>query len=180
MSELSSKEKYNLEQAYKKERDGRIKLRILSVIYVRVDGKTLEETSKSLRISIGAIQKYKQAYKEGGIDQLQIINCSTGRPGALNKTQQDKLKAIVSQGHYLNSKAVCDYVEKEFGVSYTPNAMTKMLKRLGFVHKKPKTVPGKANSEKQEAFLKETLSPLLKKAGEEAPVYFEDAVLSHN
>jgi transposase len=33
---------------------------------------------------------------------------------------------------YMISQAVCAYVEKIFGHVYRPNAMTKLLKRLGF------------------------------------------------
>ena len=54
--------------------------------------------------------------------------------------------------------------------------MAKLLKRLGFVYKKPKVVPGKANGKRQEEFLKNTLKPYLEKASDEHPVYFSDAV----
>jgi len=54
--------------------------------------------------------------------------------------------------------------------------MVKLLKRIGFVYKKPKIVPGKADGKIQEEFLKNVLTPCLEQAGDTAPVYFIDAV----
>jgi Winged helix-turn helix len=57
-------------------------------------------------------------------------------------------------------------------VAYTPNAMTKLLKRLGFVHKKPKCIPAKADEKIQRKFVEETLLPLMQAASEDSPLYF--------
>jgi transposase len=70
---------------------------------------------------------------------------------------------------------VCAFVQRAFAVSYTAHAMAKLLKRLGFVYKKPKGVPAKADAEAQRRFFEETLAPLLAKAGADNPVYFTDA-----
>ena len=44
---------------------------------------------------------------------------------------------------YLTAKAVAEFVRRTFGVAYTPHAMAKLLHRLGFVYKMPKSVPAK-------------------------------------
>ena len=174
-------EKQTLEQAYRSEKNAKVKIRILALLYLYVDGYSLVATAKLLRISIGSVQEYKRKYDQGKLKELRQISCSSGRPSALSESQQTELRDRVSSEHFLNSNAVCAYVQKKYGVSYTANAMTKLLKRLGFVHKKPKTVPGKATAAKQETFLTETLKPLLAEAGEDVPVYFEDAVhMQHN
>jgi hypothetical protein len=61
----------------------------------------------------------------------------------------------------MTSKAVCHFVQQTFGVSYTPNAMTKLLKRQGYVYKKPKCVPAKADALTQQRFHDGTLLPLM-------------------
>ena len=150
-------------------------------MYLYVDGYSVGETSQLLRISIGSVQAYKQKYERGKLKEIRILSYSSGRPSHLTNVQQKALKDCVEQGHYMTSKAVCEVVRITYNVEYTANAMTKLLKRLGFVHKKPKTVPGKADAAKQETFIRETLHPLLKKAGDASPVYFEDAVhMQHN
>ncbi len=166
MREISMEERQTLEEAYRSEKNAKVKIRILALLCLYVDGYTLEATAKLLRISIGSVQEYKRKYDQGKLKELRQISCSSGRPSALSESQQTELRDRVSSEHFLNSNAVCAHVQKKYAVSYTANAMTKLLKRLGFVHKKPKTAPGKATAAKQETFLTETLKPLLAEAGE--------------
>jgi transposase len=65
-------------------------------------------------------------------------------------------------------------VQRSFAVSDTPHAMAKLLKRLGFVYKKPKCVPAKANEPAQRAFVAEILGPLMAQASDKTPLYFVD------
>jgi transposase len=74
----------------------------------------------------------------------------------------------------MTAKAVCAFVERTFDVTYTPHAMAKLLKRLGFVYKMPKKVPAKANEDAQRKFVEETLGPLMKAANDDTPLYFVD------
>jgi hypothetical protein len=75
----------------------------------------------------------------------------------------------------MTAKAVCGFVRRTFDVVNTPNAMTKLLKRLGFVYKMPKSVPAKADAEAQRRFVAETLAPLMAQADADNPRYFVDA-----
>lgn len=76
----------------------------------------------------------------------------------------------------MRAKEVCAFVQRTFEVDYTPNAMTKLLKRLDFVYKKPKCVPAKADAAVQEQFAKETLLPLMAQANADTPLYFVDGM----
>ena len=53
--------------------------------------------------------------------------------------------------------------------------MTALLHPLGYVYKKPKLVPGKADPEAQEEFLAD-YEKLKRDKGEDDPIYFMDAV----
>ena len=57
-----------------------------------------------------------------------------------------------------------------------------MLKRLGFVYKKSKPVPAKADGEAQQAFLQEELPELIKEveAGQAVIYYADGCHLTHN
>jgi transposase len=59
-------------------------------------------------------------------------------------------------------------------VDYTESGMTALLHRLGYVYKKPKLVPGKADPDAQRAFLAQ-YEKLKQDKGEEDPIYFMDA-----
>ena len=52
-------------------------------------------------------------------------------------------------------KSVARWVKERWGVCYAPSGMAAVLRRLGYVYKKPKLVPGKADAEAQEKFLKD-------------------------
>ncbi|MGH6822248.1 MAG: helix-turn-helix domain-containing protein [Methylocella sp.] len=75
----------------------------------------------------------------------------------------------------MTAKAACAYAEHALGIAWTPNAMTKLLKRLGFVRNKPKGVAAKADAAVQPACVAETLLPLIQAASEECPLCFVDA-----
>ena len=78
----------------------------------------------------------------------------------LNKEQLDELKHHLSNKIYLKSEDICHYVSEVYGITYKPKGMVKLLKRLGFVYKKPKVVPGKADGKRQAEFLKNILEPV--------------------
>jgi hypothetical protein len=77
----------------------------------------------------------------------------------------------------MSAKEVCDYVARQFGLTCTPHAMPKLLKRLNFVWKRPKRVPAKADPVAQRAFLEQTLAPLMAQAAADPaqPLTFVDA-----
>ena len=74
---------------------------------------------------------------------------------------------------YSNAKSIAAYAVQTFGVKYTPGGLTHLLHRLGFVYKKTKPVPGKADPEKQKAFL-ETYRQLKEHKGPHDRIYFVD------
>ena len=49
-----------------------------------------------------------------------------------NLEQLAALGAELDSRLYMTAKAVCAFVQRTFNVDYTPHAMAKVLKRLGF------------------------------------------------
>jgi transposase len=94
----------------------------------------------------------------------------------LSEAQLDALKAELDAHLYMRAKEVCDFVQWAFEVDYTPNAMTKLMKRLDFVYNRPKCVPAKADAAVQEQFPKEPLLPLMAQANADKPLYFVDGM----
>jgi transposase len=95
----------------------------------------------------------------------------------LGEAQAAALSAELSGRVYLTAKAVCGFVAARFGLTYTPHAMARLLGRLGFVWKRPKVVPAKADAEAQRAFLDGVLLPLMREAEADpaTPLLFVDA-----
>ena len=67
------------------------------------------------------------------------------------------------------------WIEKELGVQYNHKGLAKLLNRLGFVYKKTKLIPSKADAEKQEGFV-EKFNELKDNLKDNEVLYFGDAV----
>lgn len=138
------------------------------------DGWAAERIAEALYIDAETVREHRQLYKTAGISGLERLAYVGAEPD-LSTEQRAKLAAELERRLYMTSKEVCGYAATEFGVEYTPNAMSKLLKRLGFVYKKPKRVPAKADAAAQQQFVEQTLAPLMATAGAETPLYFADA-----
>ena len=65
--------KEDLKQAYKSEKDPRIKIRILAVHMVRVSKKSIDETAANLMQSERWVHNWLRRYDEGGLDDLRDL-----------------------------------------------------------------------------------------------------------
>jgi transposase len=97
-----------------------------------------------------------------------------GGAGWLSDEELIELDLHLREKLYLSAKEVARHVEEHYGVTYSERGMTALLHRLGYVYKKPKLVPGKADAEAQREFL-ETYEKLKQDKDSEDPIYFMDA-----
>lgn len=153
--------------------DSRIYKRLHAIILYD-DGLTIAKIARLFYLDEETIRSYIEDFRDNGMPDIKIFRHKGKQPN-LGKEQLDELKLHLNGKIYLKSDDICHYVLSKYGVSYKPKGMAKLLKRLGFVYKKPKVVPGKANGKAQEEFFKKTLEPCLEKASDESPVYFGDA-----
>lgn len=149
--------------------------RRMNVVLLLDDEWSVERIAEALFIDAETVRQHRLRYEKDGVKGLETLRYQAPEP-ALNQTQLQALEAELAQTLYMTAKAVCHFVEQQFGVGYTPNAMTKLLKRLGYVYKKPKCVPAKADAAAQRQFHDETLKPLMQQAGPERPLYFVDGM----
>ena len=138
------------------------------------DGWAAERIAEALYIDAETVREHRRLYETAGVSGLERL-AYVGAAPDLTSEQCAKLTAELERRLYMTSKEVCAFVASGFGVEYTPNAMSKLLKRLGFVYKKPKRVPAKADAAVQRQFVEQTLAPLMAEAGAEKPLYFSDA-----
>lgn len=148
--------------------------RRMNVLLLLDDGWEPARIAAALFIDEGTVSNHGKLYEAAGRAGVEKLDYDL-RPGALDWDQQAALSAWLDATVPLTSKAACAYVAQAFGMAYTPNAMSKLLKRLGFVYKKPKCVPAKADEAAQRRFVAETLLPLMQAANDAAPLYFVDA-----
>lgn len=70
---------------------------------------------------------------------------------------------------------VCAYILAEYGQSYCASGAAKLMHRLGFVYKKPQSLPAQADEAKQEAFIA-AYEALMTGLRDDEMVVFSDAV----
>ena len=144
----------------------------IKTILLLNEGWSYEEIAQALLLDDSTPRRYWKIWERKGLDGL-VENHYEGRDSNLTEEECAELKSELQQVIYPNAKAVVAYVDKTFGVKYTPQGLTHLLHRLGFVYKKTKPVPGKADPEKQKAFL-QTYHQLKEQKGPNDRIYFID------
>jgi transposase len=170
---LSSDQLTELRVAHRATRDKREADRLKAVVLLAT-GWTAEQVAEVLQVDPNTVRNHFKRYQQGGLVALRHV-AFYGSDCLLTETELTLLDTHLSTHLYLTAKAVAHWVEERFGVRYTESGMATLLHRLGYVHKKPKLIPGKADPEAQKAFLVE-YEKIKENKGEEDPIYFMDAV----
>jgi transposase len=161
-----------LRSAHRATRDKREADRIKAVVLLGT-GWSAEQVAEVLQVDANTVRNHFRRYQQGGLKALGQV-AYRGSACELDETQLALLDAHLETHLYQTAKAIARWVKDTFGVDYTESGMTALLHRLGYVYKKPKLVPGKADPDAQRAFLAQ-YEKLKQDKGEEDPIYFMDA-----
>jgi transposase len=170
---LPSSELADLRRAHRQTRDKRQADRIKAVVLL-ASSWTAEDVAAALLVDPNTVRNHYKRYRAEGLSGLLQL-AYRGSSCELTDAELAELETHVQSHLYLTSKEVAAWVEETYHVSYTASGMTALLHRLGFVYKKPKLVPGKADPQQQEAFLAE-YEELKKNKDDGDPILFMDAV----
>ena len=170
---LTKREKDLLISQHKCEHEGKYRDRIKSIVLLD-EGWPYEQIAKALLIDHKTIRRNYEIYTKEGIDVLLTINY-VGKHSWLTDLQQKEIQKHLECTIYLSSAEICLYIKKTYEIEYSTKGMTSLLHRLGFTYKKPKLIPGKADKEKQKAFI-EKYRDLKKKLDFDDKILFMDGV----
>lgn len=121
-----------------------------------------------------SVSKFIKIFNEKGLEYLKFNNYGTNI-SELQKFQETILSNLESKPVHQISQAKVR-IEELTGVSRSLSAVQVFLKRNGFSCKKIGHIPAKADVEKQEAFLNQTLNPSIERANNgEIHLLFLDA-----
>lgn len=119
------------------------------------------------------VGSYVRLYENGGIDGLLQRGVSTGKPSRLSSEQKQILLETVayktpdeagfSARFNWTLSLVAQFIEREWGESYTQKGASKLLHALGLSYTRPTYTLKKADPDKQKAFVQETF-PSVKKS----------------
>lgn len=146
----------------------------IHVIILLGMGMPPSEVSEILFFDEGTIISYFKKYQIGGLSLL-LSREYKGSKKKLTNKQIATLCVELDTNVHLTTKSVCHFVLSEFGVEYSERGMSALLKKIGFVYKKPDLVPGKADESLQEIFI-EQFTSFLKTRTDNDLIFFMDAV----
>ncbi|MDO4585623.1 MAG: IS630 family transposase [Planctomycetia bacterium] len=149
----------------------------IKAVFLLGSGRTVSDMSEAtaaevLMMDEKTVRGHFQTWESGGIDALKH-RLYRGRVASLTQEQKKELSTWLDKNLCLNVSVILRHVEKTYGVILSRSHMCGLLHSLGFVYKKPKHVPGKADVEKQKNFAAE-YRQLLENAGENEVFYFGD------
>lgn len=125
----------------------------IKVILLLDKGWTYQRISEALFLDEGTIANYRRRYKEGGIEEL-LDDHYHGSSHKITNDELIELQLHLITTTYQKTQHICEYVKKKYNADYSISGMIALLHRMGFSFKKAKAVPGKANKEEQEKFIK--------------------------
>jgi len=158
---------------HKLEKNKRFADRIKTILLLD-KGYSFAQISEILFIDEKTARNYKKSYLDGGLEQL-IEDGYSGKATKLSCIQEQQLSTHLEEKIYITIKEIISYVRKTFKIIYSQSGMRDLLHRLNFSYKKPKRVPGKADFEKQFAFMV-YLESLKAAMGKSDKLFYLDAV----
>ena len=121
--------KEDLKQAYKSEKDSRIKIRIFAVHMVRMHKKSIDETAADFMQSERWIHNWLRRYDEGGLDNFRDLL----RPGKPRAVPQEAIDRIIDEmiPAGCTSTALQGCIHREAGRKLHITYIRKMMRNRG-------------------------------------------------
>ena len=133
--------------------------RIQMLILLKENPKiTLKEVTNILDYGYKTVKTWWRNYKEGGLEKLLEWEVK-GYKGKLKEAQLEKLEEEINKGEFRTQKEIADWIERELGIGYTQQGISRLLKKL----KVKKKVARPENVNKKEEKSKEFKEKVLKK-----------------
>ena len=138
-------------------------------------GWSCQQVAAALLLDDDTIRTWHRLYEEDGIEGI-IDFGYEGGVCRLSLEQQEKLTLWITQTLPRTTREIGAWIEEACGVAYQGRSgLIALMRRLGMVYRKPKTVSRKLNVEKQKAFI-EAYNTLLNGLSDDEAVLFGDAV----
>jgi len=130
---MNKKEINFLKKAYKKEKDGKIRERILMNTYV-LQGENVRKIAERLNCTHPLVIFWKKRYEKEGLIGLKTRQ-RRGKPMLLSRRQEEKIKNKIAGDNPANpwtTKRVCELIKKETGIKYTQRHVQRILHKWKF------------------------------------------------
>ena len=170
---LTEKELFRLKQWHRNQRSKKLADRIKAVYLLGSDW-AVADICKALLLDENTIYRYYDIYQSEDIKGL-LKTKHKGREQQLTDKEQCELDKYLEDFPCRTTKQVIDYVRGEYDVEYSVSGMNALLKRMGYTYKKPRVVPGKADTKAQRRFVKK-YRKIREEMSAEDSLFFMDGV----
>jgi len=117
-------------------------------------GLSFNEAARRIHCAASSVMRWHNAWRRGGADALKA-GASPGRPPKLRPAQRRRLVELLLQGpmtlgystNLWTTARIAEVIAGEFGVTYHPDHVGRLLHRLGWSHLKPETRTIERNEE---------------------------------
>lgn len=159
------------------ERDGQSRVaRRLHAVVLNMDGHNSGAIADVLQVARSNVSQWLANFEQDGVDAL-LEGQRCGRPCGLNSAHLQSLKDIVDSGPVAygftggvwTSPMVARVITEEFGRTYHPGHVRKILYALDFSVQRPKRRLAKADNLKRNRWIRSTYPDIKKKPSRSKP-----------
>ena len=153
------------------ERDGAYRVaKRLQAVVLNSEGRTSGELAGILKAPRSKVSEWLSLYENHGVEGL-LEGHRSGRPPGLTKEQRTQLGDILDSGPVAygldtgiwTSPMLAWVIEEEFGISYHPGHVRKLLDQMGFSVQRPRRILARADVAAQDRWHRRTYPNLKKK-----------------
>ena len=102
-------------------------------------GLTRQKAAEIVGVSRATVQRYVEAYRQGGLDELRRSNAQ--RPPSELAAFRDIIRASFEEKPACTIAEACDRIEKLTGLHRSPTQVRKFLKDLGMKWQRIRAIP---------------------------------------
>ena len=141
-----------LEQAYKREHDGKVKIRLYALWQICI-GNSVKSVSRAIGYSYNAVLKWLGRYREAGISGVNDRK-GRGRKCQISGEEIVEIRNMALSGELATLVKARDTIESKYGVRYSLSGLWRLFDREGLSCKTPRRKHVEGDPEEQEAFKK--------------------------
>lgn len=171
---LNVDERSELEQIVRRSREDHGVARRANAILLLDDGKSCAQIAEFLYLDDDTIRTWFKHYQSGGFDGLATFDWKGGL-SRLSRTEEAALCTWLEGRLCRDTHEIRAHIRQAWQVNYSRSGCIKLLHRLGFDYKKPKTLPRVADATAQQEFI-DQYERLHRALPADEAVYFADAV----
>ena len=162
--------------------DQRVVTRVLTMLAL-ADGYSIDQTANLFQVTGQTVRNWLRRFFTAGIDGLVRIATSPGRPAKLTKAQRRELGRLLDAGPEAagftgacwRSPMIQVLIEERFGVLYSVQYLSQLLRSMGFSYQKAGFESAHLNEQARAEWLKEKWPEILALAEEKnAHILFGD------